>query len=122
VIRTRGLAWLAGAAAMSTYVAAVIVAGALGADPEPLASSPAGVGRGEFLELLTSGLPVAGARLPSVLILAALATGLAALALARPGATLTGLEHACALAIGAASGLGLAQRRTIGARPRLCGG
>jgi hypothetical protein len=197
VIRARGLAWPAGAA-MSTYVAAVALAGALGAEPEPLASSPSGVGRGELVQLLTSGLPVAGAWLPSVLILAgsgllawravgpqraaltalaahlvgtllpyaalalvrmhsphawesawhapdygvslvfgswlalaavrapnrlaALATGLAALALARPGATLTGLEHACALAIGAASGLCLSPRRTIGARPRLCGG
>ena len=178
--RSRGLD-LAAAGAMAAYVAAVALAGFRNVDADALASSPAGVGRGEVAQLLTSALPVAGPWLSATLILAGsgilaaraarprnaalagllaqvagtllpyaalalvrvhtphawqgdwdapdygvslvfgawlalaavrapnLATGLAtaflALALARPGLTLTGAEHGCALAIGAACGL-----------------
>jgi hypothetical protein len=187
---TRGLGDLAAAGAMAAYVSAVALAGIAGVHAYPLASSPAGVGRGEISELLTSGLPVAGQWWPATLLLAGsgllaaraagpqraiiagllahvlgtlipyaalalvrvhtphawqgdwsapdygvslvfgawlalaavrapnratgLATGLFALALARPGMTLTGAEHGCALAIGAACGL----TRTRTRRPR----
>jgi hypothetical protein len=166
---------------MAAYVVAVALTGVLGAHVRPLASSPAGVGRGEILRLLTSALPVAGHWLPATLLLAGsgllaaraagpqralatgllahlagtlipyaalalarlhtphawenewnepdygvslvfgawlalaavrapnrttgIATGLLALALARPGLSLTGAEHTCALAIGAACGI-----------------
>jgi hypothetical protein len=181
VTRTAGLGTLIAAGAMAAYVGAVGLAGLLDVDALPLASSPAGVGRGEIAELLTSALPVAGPSLPATLLLAGsgllaarvagprlaviagllghlagtlvpyaalallrvhaphawnadwdapdygvslvfgawlalaavrapsrltgIATGLLALALARPGLTLTGAEHGCALAIGAACGL-----------------
>jgi hypothetical protein len=179
--RTRGIGQVAAAGVMVAYVAAVALAGAFGVDAGSLASSPAGVGRGEVVQLLTSGLPVAGPWLPATLILAAsgllaaraagpqcavpaalaaqlgatllpyaalalvrihsphawerawhapdygvslvfgawlalaavrapsritaVATALFALALARPGSTLTGAEHACALVVGAAFGV-----------------
>jgi hypothetical protein len=175
------LAKLAAAGAMAAYVAAVALAGMLDVDAYPLASSPAGVGRGEIAQVLTSALPVSGPWPPALLLLAgsgllaaraagpqravaagllahlagtlipyaalalarlhtphawdgdwhtpdygvslvfgawfalaavrapsratAIATGLLALALARPGMTLTGAEHGCALAIGAACGV-----------------
>jgi hypothetical protein len=181
VTRTAGLLNLAAAGAMAAYVTAVALAGALHVHVDPLASSPAGVGRGEVAELLTSALTVSGPSLPAVLLLTGsgllaaraagpklaviagllahlagtlipyaalalvrlqaphawnadwdapdygvslvfgawlavaavrapnratgIAIGLLALALARPGLTLTGAEHACALAIGAACSL-----------------
>jgi hypothetical protein len=180
VIRVRGLD-AAAAGAMTAYVGAVALAGILGAHARSLASSPAGIGRGEIGELLTSGLPVSGPWLSATLVLAGsgllaartagprtaavaglcahvagtllpyaalalvrvhtphawqadwdapdygvslvfgawlalaavrapnratgLATAFFALALARPGLILTGAEHGCALAIGAAFGL-----------------
>jgi hypothetical protein len=186
----RGIGRLAAAGAMVAYVAAVALGGALGVDGESLASSPAGVGRGDVAQLFTSGLAVAGSWLPATLILAgsgllaargagpqraalaalaahlggtllpyaalalvrdhsphawegawhapdygvslvfgawlalaamrapnrvaAVATALVALALATPGLTLTGAEHACALAAGAAFGVKWSARR----RPR----
>jgi hypothetical protein len=187
---TRGLGDLAAAGAMAAYVTAVALAGILGAHARPLASSPAGVGRGELTQLLTSALPISGQWWPATLLLAGsgllaarsagpgravvaalaahlagtlipygalalvrlhaphawdgdwrapdygvslvfgawfalaavrapnratgIATGLLALALARPGMTLTGAEHGCALAIGAACGV----RWTRSRRPR----
>jgi hypothetical protein len=181
VTRTAGLLDLAAAGAMTAYVAAVALTGALHVHVDPLASSPAGVSRGEIAELLTSALAVSGPWLPAVLLLAGsgllaargagprlavvagllahlagtlipyaalalvrlhaphawnadwdapdygvslvfgawlalaavrapsratgIAIGLLALALARPGLTLTGAEHGCALAIGAACAL-----------------
>jgi hypothetical protein len=166
---------------MAAYVTAVALAGVLGLHQASLASSPAGVGRGEIAQLLTSGLAVTGSWLPAALILAGsgllaaraagarrallaaliahvggtllpyaalalvrvhspgawdgdwhaedygvslvvgawlalaavrapnrtagLATALLALALARPGLSLTGLEHTCALALGAGFGV-----------------
>lgn len=184
----RGPAGRAAAAAMAAYVGAVALIGLLGADVRPLASSPAGVGRGQLVQLLSSGLPVSGPWLPPALLLAGagmlaaraagptraaatgllahvagtlipyaalalvrvhsphawqaewnapdfgvslvfgswlaltavrdrnrtsgIALGLLALALARPGESLAGAEHACALLIGAACGLkGPAPRR-----------
>lgn len=190
MIRTGGLGTLVAAGAMAAYVAAVALAGVLDVDAFPLASSPAGLGRGEIAELLTSALPVSGPWLPATLLLAGsgllaarcagprlavvagllahlagtlvpyaalalvrlraphawdadwlapdygvslvfgawlalaavrapsrltgIATGLLALALARPGLTLTGAEHGCALAIGAACGV----RRSWSRPPR----
>jgi hypothetical protein len=169
------------AGAITAYVGAVVLAGALGVHQTSLASSPAGVRDGEITQLLTSGFAVAGSWLPAALILAGsgllaaraagaqravlaalvahvggtllpyaalalvrihspyawegewyaedygvslvfgawlalaavrapnratgLATALFALALARPALTLTGVEHACALAIGAGFGI-----------------
>jgi hypothetical protein len=189
VTRT-GLVNLAAAGAMAAYVAAVALAGVLDVDADPLASSPAGMGRGELAQFLTSALPVSGPWLPALLLLAgsgllaaraagpgraaaagllahlagtlvpyaglalarvytphawdgdwhapdygislvfgawlalaavrapsrvvAVATGLLAVALARPGMTLTGAEHGCALAIGAACGL----KRPLSLLPR----
>ena len=193
--RTAGLGTLIAAGAMAGYVAAVALAGLLDVDPLPLASSPAGVGRGEIAELLTSALPVAGPSLPATLLLAGsgllaargagprltviagllahmagtlipyaalalvrlrtphawdaewrapdygvslvfgawlalaavrapsrltgIATGLLALALARPGLTLTGAEHGCALAIGAACGVRYSPSRPPRSRVRV---
>jgi hypothetical protein len=184
VIRAAGIRApgdLAAAGVMTAYVAAVALAGILGAHAQALASSPAGIERGEIAELLTSGLPVAGPWLAATLVLAGsgllaaraagprnaavagllahiggtllpyaalalvrvhsphawqgdwdapdygvslvfgawlalaavrapnraagLAAAFFALALAPPGLTLTGAEHGCALAIGAAWGL-----------------
>lgn len=181
---------LAAAGAMGAYVAAVALAGIRNVHADALASSPAGVGRGELTELLTSALPAAGPWLPATLILAGsgllaaraagpwtaavaglvahvagtllpyaalalvrvhaphawqgdwdapdygvslvfgawlalaavrapnratgLATAFLALALARPGMTLTGAEHGCALALGAACAL----RAPASRRPR----
>jgi hypothetical protein len=195
VTRTAGLGTLIAAGAMAGYVAAVALAGLLDVDPLPLASSPAGVGRAEIAELLTSALPVAGPSLPATLLLAGsgllaarvagprlaviagllghlagtlvpyaalalvrvhapdawnadwdapdygvslvfgawlalaavrapsrvtgIATGLLALALARPGLTLTGAEHGCALAIGAACGLTRSWSRPPRSRARV---
>jgi hypothetical protein len=187
VTRPRGPADAAAAVVMTAYVGAVALTGLLDAHARPLASSPAGVERGELIQLLTSALPVAGPWLPPTLLLAGagilaarsagpklaaatgllahlagtlipyaalalvrihsphawqeewnapdfgvslvfgawlalaavrdvhratgVALGLLALALARPGQSLAGAEHACALLIGAACGLSRPARR-----------
>lgn len=67
---SRGIGEPIAAGAMAAYVAAVALAGILGARRARLASSPAGVGRGHLVELLTSGLPVSGPWLPATLVLA----------------------------------------------------
>jgi hypothetical protein len=189
VIRARGRD-VAAAGAMAAYVVAVALAGIDNVHADALASSPAGLGRGEITQLLTSALPVAGPWLPATLLLAGsgllaaraagpplaliagllahlagtlipyaalalvrvhtahawegdwdapdygvslvfgawlalaavrapnratgIATGLLAFALARPGMTLTGAEHGCALALGATCGV----RRPASRPPR----